>query len=71
MWDIETISAAKFNKRMYQEIFNDGLSFQEAIRKISLEFISDKQYSHPFFGEHISIWGSTIIPKIPCNIFHS
>jgi CHAT domain-containing protein len=54
MWDIETISAAKFNKRMYQEIFNDGLSFQEAIRKVSLEFISDKQYSHPFF------WGAYI-----------
>ena len=61
MWDIETISAAKFNKRMYQEIFNDGLSFQEAIRKISLEFISDKQYSHPFF------WGAYIYLGVPEN----
>ena len=54
MWDIESLSASKFNTKMYDRIVYHDESFQEAIRKTSLQFIQDEEYNHPFF------WGGYI-----------
>ena len=52
MWDIETISAAKFNKRMYQEVFNDGLSFKLS-EKYHWSLLATNNITILFLGAYI------------------
>ena len=62
MWDIESTSAAIFNKILYEKMFSEKNSFQEAISAASIELINSEKYSHPYFwGPYIYLGAHPIL----------
>lgn len=52
MWEIESLSAVKFNQILFQEIYLNNKSFTSALQSTSKQFIDGDfgiQYSHPAF----------------------
>ena len=70
MWDIESTSAAEFNKILYGKMFSEKLSFQEAISAASIELINSEKYSHPYFwGPYFYLGAHPILSGTLFEIF--
>lgn len=49
LWAVQDESTAKFMVEFYKQLSKPGISKAQALRNTQLEFIKDKDFSHPFY----------------------